>query len=533
MAYDLETIGKPIPREEKYRFFESFNQLIGNRQGIFPGFHAVTLLKRHIPEIIENDYLACEKSDGTRALLYIMDYYNRAIGFLIDRKLEVFEIIDRNVMSFGCDFVFDGEFLITKDNKPTFTIFDTIYYNNSLVVNLSLIERLDFAKTTTKLLSQLFNFRVTTKMMYKSYGFAEAYHTRESLAHECDGLIFTKVHAPYVYGTCPVLYKWKPPYLNTIDFLMEYMGEGTYSLMCLGRRKGNEYLKIGYFFFSFLEDQKTSNDSQKKGEIIDSYKTQLSKGDHATLEERDAGRTKNSQPNIVNPMGSNTSMSKKETCFNHKKDNDELNSSPDIHPKRKKDSFPEKPTRDEEMSLKNACQSIPNSKEVTDNHISGQINETHLDEKESKIIEATHSESIRKTDINTDKSKLECSETSKDIKSRDTKETVENNTKNDVSIPFEQKCPDPWSIYDGKIGEFRFNEDLLSIDIDDDFTLTQGAWELLRIRHDKDMPNSSKVVSNIFLSMEENITYDYLCANFKEMRRQWKEREKKRNKRSH
>lgn len=38
------------------------------------------------------------------------------------------------------------------------------------------------------------------------------------LEHENDGLIFTVDACPYYPGTCPQIYKWKPPHLNSIDF---------------------------------------------------------------------------------------------------------------------------------------------------------------------------------------------------------------------------------------------------------------------------------------------------------------------------
>jgi hypothetical protein len=38
--------------------------------------------------------------------------------------------------------------------------------------------------------------------------------------HENDGLIFTKVDSPYKPGRDFNIVKWKPPHLNTIDFLM-------------------------------------------------------------------------------------------------------------------------------------------------------------------------------------------------------------------------------------------------------------------------------------------------------------------------
>ena len=43
---------------------------------------------------------------------------------------------------------------------------------------------------------------------------------KDKLQHENDGLIFTIDACPYYPGTCTQIAKWKPPELNTIDFLV-------------------------------------------------------------------------------------------------------------------------------------------------------------------------------------------------------------------------------------------------------------------------------------------------------------------------
>lgn len=43
----------------------------------------------------------------------------------------------------------------------------------------------------------------------------------QNLPHKNDGLIFTKIDdAPYKPGTCNYIIKWKPPHMNSIDFLV-------------------------------------------------------------------------------------------------------------------------------------------------------------------------------------------------------------------------------------------------------------------------------------------------------------------------
>lgn len=59
-------------------------------------------------------------------------------------------------------------------------------------------------------------------------------HLRSVLPHECDGLIFTPVLEGYIHGSSLILFciflkgtynkllKWKPPHLNTVDFLLSH-----------------------------------------------------------------------------------------------------------------------------------------------------------------------------------------------------------------------------------------------------------------------------------------------------------------------
>jgi mRNA guanylyltransferase len=41
-----------------------------------------------------------------------------------------------------------------------------------------------------------------------------------NLKHGNDGMIFTRNQAEYVIGRSNYILKWKPPHLNTIDFLL-------------------------------------------------------------------------------------------------------------------------------------------------------------------------------------------------------------------------------------------------------------------------------------------------------------------------
>lgn len=58
-------------------------------------------------------------------------------------------------------------------------------------------------------------FTTVKEMMDKKPG------TPGALTHGTDGYIFTMVDQIYERGSCHSLLKWKPPHLNTIDFLFK------------------------------------------------------------------------------------------------------------------------------------------------------------------------------------------------------------------------------------------------------------------------------------------------------------------------
>jgi mRNA guanylyltransferase len=60
-----------------------------------------------------------------------------------------------------------------------------------------------------------------------------------NLPHGQDGLIYTSVNRRYSIGTDPSLIKWKPPYLNSVDFILRSIIGGdnkTYYQLYVGER---------------------------------------------------------------------------------------------------------------------------------------------------------------------------------------------------------------------------------------------------------------------------------------------------------
>ncbi|KCZ76538.1 hypothetical protein H311_02460, partial [Anncaliia algerae PRA109] len=65
--------------------------------------------------------------------------------------------------------------------------------------------------------------------------------------HETDGLIFTPLKHPYKSGTEPLLLKWKPPYLNSVDFILKKtLDNWVYEMHCFGNK--NQLVLFDYYY---------------------------------------------------------------------------------------------------------------------------------------------------------------------------------------------------------------------------------------------------------------------------------------------
>ena len=65
---------------------------------------------------------------------------------------------------------------------------------------------------------RIFPFKLTQKRLEFSFKLPKVFDQMEKAKHKTDGVIFTSAVAPYVFGTCDKMLKWKPAEENTIDF---------------------------------------------------------------------------------------------------------------------------------------------------------------------------------------------------------------------------------------------------------------------------------------------------------------------------
>ncbi|KAL8438286.1 hypothetical protein ACSSS7_000263 [Eimeria intestinalis] len=138
----------------------------------FPGGQPVSLSMQNVTELFRNAYVACEKTDGVRFLLLGTNHRL----YLIGRRNEVREVADMYLPR-----------SLDLSESQEMTLLD-----GELVM--------DFF--------EIFDLEAIRRLALR-------------LPHPSDGIIFTPVKLPYVTGTCPLLLKWKPPHLNTVDFSVE------------------------------------------------------------------------------------------------------------------------------------------------------------------------------------------------------------------------------------------------------------------------------------------------------------------------
>jgi ribA/ribD-fused uncharacterized protein len=212
----------------------------------------VTMFRRHLnpanPHNILKDYTVTNKADGQRCALYVTR----------DRRLITvtpsFQITWTGITalddSHSGDFI-DGEYLA---DKHLFCIFDIYRYRGRDVRSLPLMKsdedtlknpmnsRLGCSRTFIEDLRSKFRMtpsitqiRIETKLFLAGDGIAmeECIQTLldTTFEYETDGLIFTPRSSPVAPPddrkgkTWLRVYKWKPPQLNTVDFLIKISPE--------------------------------------------------------------------------------------------------------------------------------------------------------------------------------------------------------------------------------------------------------------------------------------------------------------------
>ncbi|KAF7857301.1 hypothetical protein EAF04_009542 [Stromatinia cepivora] len=242
-VHDIQAPGIQAHGEVLHNMRKEVASLLGRPNPSFPGAQPVSFTRRHLDELMRQDYYVCEKSDGFRYLLYLTDDENREeCQYLIDRRNDYWYIpkgglhfpIPQNVAGFHRGTLIDGELVLDRaadgSMQPKYLVFDCMFLDGNSLMNRTLDKRLAYftERIFTPYVELLRDYpdekqymHFLTEMKQMQFGYAMDMMFRQilpNLPHGNDGLIFTCRGTEYKHGTDQHILKWKPENENSIDF---------------------------------------------------------------------------------------------------------------------------------------------------------------------------------------------------------------------------------------------------------------------------------------------------------------------------
>ncbi len=187
----------------------------------FPGSHPVSIERRHFGILAKNNYVVCEKTDGTRYMLVCFMHDGRKYSLFVNRNMTMYQIS-------ACvprDTILDGELV---NDPPVYMVFDGNMVNGVDIQHLNYIERLKATEQATKGPVAPNGIKIMNKTVWPKNSVAHL----ETLQfpYETDGYIFTPVDEPVRMETHETMFKWKPLNRITVDFKVKKVDGGVYEL---------------------------------------------------------------------------------------------------------------------------------------------------------------------------------------------------------------------------------------------------------------------------------------------------------------
>jgi len=198
-------------------FMESYWGTKG--KGIFPGCQPISIERQHFDILSKNDYVVCEKTDGTRYMMLAFMYFDKKMCIFVNRALDMFSCS----MNFRKQ-IFNGTILEGELYEDTFMVYDCLLALGEEVGNKNFLDRLihceNIAKKILSLKTDVLFIKVKKFYLHNDFNeFMDKYLPK--VKQDIDGLIFTPVNIPIRTGTHERMFKWKPRNKNTIDFLVK------------------------------------------------------------------------------------------------------------------------------------------------------------------------------------------------------------------------------------------------------------------------------------------------------------------------
>ena len=193
------------------------------KRDYFPGPQPVAVEIKDIQKLKEG-YMVCEKTDGERAILLLINIDNKPMCFIINRNNELYfmDLAFKKEVFEGS--IFDGEIIKTKNGTFNYLIHDCLSYNG--ISFLKEPHNLRYACIIDLIVKRYINkekdpFNIKTKLFYV-YGpeLNKTWeHIQKTTENKIDGLIFTKIDHPVVFGRDYSLFKWKQE--HTLDLFVK------------------------------------------------------------------------------------------------------------------------------------------------------------------------------------------------------------------------------------------------------------------------------------------------------------------------
>jgi len=253
-----------------YKYALNYMETSWGVKGRFPGSQPISIERKHFSLLQKNEYLVCEKTDGVRYMMLILQCGSQRLCLFINRALEMF-VCHLNFRQA----VFKGTILEGELYKDEFMVYDCLMSCGEVVGNKNLKERLEECEKVVKkaLVLNQDSIKICVKKFHLYSDFENfAFKYLPKVKQEVDGLIFTPVNEPIRVGTHETMFKWKPKVKNTVDFLVKkgptFETPGCKPGISVWRLYIQEKGKL--IFESSIPEDKTSNFKWlKNGDIVE------------------------------------------------------------------------------------------------------------------------------------------------------------------------------------------------------------------------------------------------------------------------
>jgi hypothetical protein len=189
----------------------------------FPGCQPVSIEYKHFDILRKNEYVVCEKTDGTRFMMLSFMYENTKVSVFVNRALDMY-LCNLNFRRP----IYNGTILEGEMYGDTFMIYDCLIDSGTPIGHEDFITRLKHCENVSKKLLSLktdeIKLRVKTFHLLTDFdSFLNEY--LPTVTQDIDGLVFTPIFCPIKIGTHETMFKWKPKNKNTIDFQMKKVND--------------------------------------------------------------------------------------------------------------------------------------------------------------------------------------------------------------------------------------------------------------------------------------------------------------------